>query len=112
MTREAACHCGQLRLDVTGEPQTVSICNCLACQRPVRAIALNQPGSPSVTWISSFAPRSVTPFDAGSTRTERSSAARNVVSCSITPAGWSQSFRVDVGGVTLRSLPESVYVAE
>ncbi len=33
MTREAACHCGQLRLEVTGEPQTVSICNCLACQR-------------------------------------------------------------------------------
>jgi len=33
MTREAACHCGQLRLHVTGEPQNVSICNCLPCQR-------------------------------------------------------------------------------
>ena len=32
-TREAACHCGQLRLDVEGEPFAVSICNCLACQR-------------------------------------------------------------------------------
>lgn len=32
-TREATCHCGQLRLDVTGEPLGVSICNCLACQR-------------------------------------------------------------------------------
>jgi hypothetical protein len=32
-TREAACHCGQLRLEVTGEPFSVSICNCLACQR-------------------------------------------------------------------------------
>ena len=32
-TREAACHCGQLRLVVTGEPFSVSICNCLACQR-------------------------------------------------------------------------------
>ena len=32
-TREAACHCGQLRLEVTGEPFAVSICNCLACQR-------------------------------------------------------------------------------
>src|SRR6476659_3783989 len=31
--REAACHCGQLRLEVTGEPFAVSICNCLACQR-------------------------------------------------------------------------------
>jgi hypothetical protein len=32
-SREAACHCGQLRLQVTGEPFAVSICNCLACQR-------------------------------------------------------------------------------
>jgi hypothetical protein len=32
-TREAACHCGQLRLEVAGEPLRVSICNCLACQR-------------------------------------------------------------------------------
>jgi hypothetical protein len=31
-TREAACHCGQLRLEVSGEPFAVSICNCLACQ--------------------------------------------------------------------------------
>ena len=32
-TREATCHCGQLRLTVDGEPFAVSICNCLACQR-------------------------------------------------------------------------------
>jgi len=32
-TREAACHCGQLRVEVTGEPDWVSVCNCLACQR-------------------------------------------------------------------------------
>jgi hypothetical protein len=32
-TREAACHCGQLRLEVTGEPTGVSLCNCEACQR-------------------------------------------------------------------------------
>jgi hypothetical protein len=32
-TREAACHCGQLRLEVTGEPFAISICNCRACQR-------------------------------------------------------------------------------
>ena len=32
-TREASCHCGQLRLTVTGEPFAVSICNCLRCQR-------------------------------------------------------------------------------
>jgi hypothetical protein len=32
-TRRAACHCGQLRLEVAGDPFAVSICNCLACQR-------------------------------------------------------------------------------
>jgi hypothetical protein len=32
-TREAACHCGQLRLEVQGDPFVVSICHCLACQR-------------------------------------------------------------------------------
>jgi hypothetical protein len=32
-TRQAACHCGQLVLAVTGEPSAVSICHCLACQR-------------------------------------------------------------------------------
>ena len=32
-SREAACHCGQLRLQVAGEPFAVSICNCRACQR-------------------------------------------------------------------------------
>jgi hypothetical protein len=32
-SREAACHCGQLRLEVTGDPFVVSLCHCLACQR-------------------------------------------------------------------------------
>jgi hypothetical protein len=32
-TREAACHCGELRLTVEGDPFWVSICNCVACQR-------------------------------------------------------------------------------
>jgi hypothetical protein len=35
-SRQAACHCGQLRLAVEGEPRRVSICNCAACQ-PARA---------------------------------------------------------------------------
>jgi hypothetical protein len=30
---EATCHCGQLRLEAEGDPFSVSICNCLACQR-------------------------------------------------------------------------------
>jgi hypothetical protein len=31
--RHASCHCGQLRLEVLGDPFSVSICHCLACQR-------------------------------------------------------------------------------
>jgi hypothetical protein len=33
MSREGSCHCGQLRVEVTGEPFAVSICHCHACQR-------------------------------------------------------------------------------
>jgi hypothetical protein len=33
MTRQAACSCGQLRLEVDGNPVRVSVCHCLACQR-------------------------------------------------------------------------------
>ena len=32
-TREAACSCGQLRLEAEGDPIRISICHCLACQR-------------------------------------------------------------------------------
>lgn len=32
-TRTASCSCGQLRIEVSGEPLGVGICHCLACQR-------------------------------------------------------------------------------
>jgi hypothetical protein len=32
-SRTASCSCGQLRIQVGGEPRGVGICNCLACQR-------------------------------------------------------------------------------
>lgn len=32
-TRVAACSCGQLTAQVSGEPVRISICHCLACQR-------------------------------------------------------------------------------
>ena len=31
--RTAACSCGQLRIEVDGEPLGVGLCHCLACQR-------------------------------------------------------------------------------
>lgn len=33
IAREAACHCGRLRVTCTGEPVRVSMCHCHACQR-------------------------------------------------------------------------------
>ena len=32
-TRQACCSCGQLAIEVTGEPVRVSVCHCFACQR-------------------------------------------------------------------------------
>ena len=32
-TRRASCSCGQLTVEVEGDPLRVSICHCLACQR-------------------------------------------------------------------------------
>lgn len=33
MARTASCSCGQLRIQVEGEPRGVGICHCLACQQ-------------------------------------------------------------------------------
>lgn len=33
ITRTASCTCGQLRVEVSGEPLGVGVCHCLACQR-------------------------------------------------------------------------------
>ena len=33
ITRTASCSCGQLAIDVHGEPLGVGLCHCLACQR-------------------------------------------------------------------------------
>ncbi len=32
-SRTAACSCGQLRIEVEGQPLGVGVCHCLACQR-------------------------------------------------------------------------------
>ncbi len=32
-SRTASCFCGQLRIEVQGEPRGVGVCHCLACQR-------------------------------------------------------------------------------
>src|SRR5271154_2892797 len=32
-SRTASCSCGQLRIEVRGEPRGTGVCHCLACQR-------------------------------------------------------------------------------
>lgn len=32
-TRTASCCCGQLKIEVSGEPRGVGVCHCLACQQ-------------------------------------------------------------------------------
>src|SRR5215475_5042408 len=32
-SRTASCSCGQLRIEVHGEPRIVGLCHCLACQK-------------------------------------------------------------------------------
>lgn len=38
IVRDAACSCGQLRLQAEGEPVRISMCHCLACQRRTGSI--------------------------------------------------------------------------
>lgn len=32
-SRKASCYCGQLSIEVQGEPQGIGVCHCLACQQ-------------------------------------------------------------------------------
>ena len=38
MERTALCHCGSLRVTVSGDPDRVYVCHCAACQRRTGAI--------------------------------------------------------------------------
>jgi hypothetical protein len=46
-TRTAQCSCGQLQVEVQGEPLRVSICHCLACQRRTGSVFGEQARFPS-----------------------------------------------------------------
>ncbi len=47
-SRTASCSCGQLRIEVHGEPRGVGVCHCLACQRRTGSVfaALASFGAP------------------------------------------------------------------
>jgi hypothetical protein len=38
MERTGCCHCGSLRVTVSGEPTIVTVCHCRACQRRTGAV--------------------------------------------------------------------------
>ena len=42
IARTAACSCGQLQVEVQGEPVRISICHCLACQRRTGSVFAEQ----------------------------------------------------------------------
>ena len=56
-TRTASCTCGQLRVEVEGEPRGVGLCHCLACQRRTGSV---------FAALASFAP----PYRVSGTATE------------------------------------------
>jgi hypothetical protein len=51
-SRTASCSCGQLRIDVQGEPRGVGVCHCLACQRRTGSVfaALASFAAPYQVW--------------------------------------------------------------
>ena len=61
--RMASCACGQLRVTCTGEPQMVSLCHCLDCQRRTG----------STYGIAAFYPRAMAKVEGRAQRYERSS---------------------------------------
>jgi hypothetical protein len=61
--RTASCTCGQLRIDVPGEPLGVGICHCLACQQRTGSV---------FAALASFA----APFNVSGTATEYGTCSR------------------------------------
>lgn len=56
-SRTASCSCGQLRIEVHGEPRGVGLCHCLACQRRTGSV---------FAALAAFAP----PYEVSGTATE------------------------------------------
>lgn len=57
VSRTASCCCGQLRIEVHGEPRGVGVCHCLACQRRTGSV---------FAALAAFAP----PYEVSGTATE------------------------------------------
>ena len=65
-TRTASCTCGQLRIEVKGEPVGVGVCHCLACQSRTGSVFAALAAFPSPYWTSGTATEYVRTGDRGS----------------------------------------------
>ena len=75
-TRTAACACGQLWIACRGEPEKVSLCHCLACQRRTG----------SAFGIAAFFPREAVDAEGRASRYTRSSHSGYAVTFHFCPA--------------------------
>ena len=70
-SRTAACTCGQLQIEVHGEPRGVGVCNCLACQRRTGSVFAALAGFAVPYEVTGTATEYVRVGDAGATFTFR-----------------------------------------
>ncbi|MBN8888556.1 MAG: GFA family protein [Rudaea sp.] len=65
-SRTASCSCGQLRIEVQGEPRGVGVCHCLACQRRTGSVFATLAGYAAPYTVSGSATEYVRTGDHGS----------------------------------------------
>jgi hypothetical protein len=70
-SRTAACTCGQLQIEVRGEPRGVGVCHCLACQRRTGSVFAALAGFAAPYKVSGTATEYVRVGDQGATFTFR-----------------------------------------
>lgn len=70
-SRTASCSCGQLRIEVNGEPRGVGVCHCLACQRRTGSVFAALAGFSAPFRVSGTATEYVRTGDHGSRFTFR-----------------------------------------
>jgi hypothetical protein len=80
--RLASCCCGQLRIVCVGEPQKVSLCHCLDCQRRTG----------STYGIAAFFPRGKTSVEGQASRYKRSSDGGHIITFHFCPKCGSTVF--------------------
>lgn len=64
-SRVASCACGQLSIEVTGEPLGVGVCHCLACQRRTGSVFAAQASFRAPYTVTGHATEYVRTGDAG-----------------------------------------------